>query len=609
MEFILGCNYWASNAGADMWKNFDIEVIDKDLCELSKYGIKYLRVFPSWREFQPVSPLLMNSSTLIGYATEKKSNKYYLDEEMLERFSAFLDVCDKYGMKTIVGLVTGFMSGSMLIPTALYGKNIITDPVALYFQQIYIKGMVSRFKDREAIYAWDLGNECNEMGKINCTEEASNWTATVSNAIRASDNTRPVVSGMHYLSPEKGWTIYGQAEFNDILTTHPYPYWCEGTRMDETLSLRNTLFATGQSKYYAEIGKKPCLAEEMGSMGPMVCSNEHSADFLRTNLFSLWANGAIGAMWWCAHDQTELNTFPYTIQMVERELGLLTKDYEPKPALLEYKKFSEFLSTLDLELPSARTEGVCILSRTQRQWGVAFVSYILARQAGFNVRFEYSDAPLEDSPLYILPSVNDIHIMPKNRFDELKQRVANGSDLYISLDNAILAEFESLAGIKVIDSYASTRDYVAEIDGTRLEFSKYGNLIFEKTTAEVLAYDNENNVFLSENKYGKGRVFVVNAPIEANLIEKHDAFRDGVCNLYKKVFKDHIDGVLVKSRDESLLITTHDTGNGLIVVAINHSPNAIDFDKIDTCGYKIKKFYYGSNEKIAPYDACVFKVK
>ena len=57
MEFMLGCNYWASNAGTEMWRQFDIEVIKKDVAELSKYGVKYLRVFPMWRDFQPVMPV------------------------------------------------------------------------------------------------------------------------------------------------------------------------------------------------------------------------------------------------------------------------------------------------------------------------------------------------------------------------------------------------------------------------------------------------------------------------------------------------------------------------------------------------------------------------
>lgn len=45
MEFILGCNYWASNAGIEMWREFEPDTIDNDLKILSTHGVKYLRVF------------------------------------------------------------------------------------------------------------------------------------------------------------------------------------------------------------------------------------------------------------------------------------------------------------------------------------------------------------------------------------------------------------------------------------------------------------------------------------------------------------------------------------------------------------------------------------
>ena len=45
MDFILGCNYWASNAGADMWRCFDANAIEKDIKTLSEYGITHIRAF------------------------------------------------------------------------------------------------------------------------------------------------------------------------------------------------------------------------------------------------------------------------------------------------------------------------------------------------------------------------------------------------------------------------------------------------------------------------------------------------------------------------------------------------------------------------------------
>lgn len=51
---MIGCNYWASHAGIEMWKNCSAETIRGDLKALSQCGVEYLRVFPLWRDFQPV---------------------------------------------------------------------------------------------------------------------------------------------------------------------------------------------------------------------------------------------------------------------------------------------------------------------------------------------------------------------------------------------------------------------------------------------------------------------------------------------------------------------------------------------------------------------------
>ena len=55
--FWLGCNYWDSEHGTDMWKYFDEKVIREDMECMKKYNVHYLRVFPNWRDFQPVVPM------------------------------------------------------------------------------------------------------------------------------------------------------------------------------------------------------------------------------------------------------------------------------------------------------------------------------------------------------------------------------------------------------------------------------------------------------------------------------------------------------------------------------------------------------------------------
>lgn len=612
MKFMLGCNYWASNAGTEMWRNFDIETIDKDIKTLSEHGVECMRVFPIWRDFQPIMPLYTANGDVVRYCLEggkKLKNNYYLDEEMLGRFSAFLDICEKYNMRLVVGVITGWMSGGLFIPSALYGKNVITDVTARYFEKLYVKGFVKRFKNRKPIYAWDLGNECNCMGRVNDRIEAASWTAEISNAIFSADNSRPIVSGMHGLNIDKGWTISDQAEFTDILTTHPYPYWCEHTRVDELLSYRTLMHPTAQTKYYAEIGKKPCLAEEIGNMGPMLCDDNNAANFLRVNLFSLWANNAAGVMWWCAFDQEKLTTYPYTDQMGERELGLLTSNHTPKPVLNEIKNFSDFLSKVDFELPKAFSRAVCLLTRGQDNWGAAYMTYNLLKKVGLNCDFEYADNGIPDSPLYIMPSVMGLNVLEKENYDELINKVYNGADLYISLDDTVFSQFESFAGLRVIDSYGADNKNCFEFGGVRLEFERKMVFKFISTTAEILAYDVDNNPIITVNKYGKGRVFVVNFPLETNLLNRHNAFVVNDHIIYKNLFADYIDAALVKTEQEGITITCNPSTYGAVVTVINHTDSEKEIKPIIKDGYALDKVYYGDPQFVKPFDASVFTIK
>lgn len=595
-----------------MWRDFDIECIDSDLKVLAENGVKHMRVFPNWRDFQPVEPIFGGGGVLLRYTIKEQplpDNPYYLDSEMLDRFELFLNVCNKYNIKVIVGLITGWMSGRLFVPPALYGKNVISSLTAQYFEQLFIKGFIERFKDRDEIFAWDLGNECNCTGSADNRWETASWVAAMTNAIKAADSSRPVVSGMHDLAvDQKKWTLPDQGLYIDMLTTHPYPFWCSHTDRDEVLSLRTTIHPTAQTKLYSDIGGKPCLAEEIGTMGPMICSDERAADFLRINMFSLWANGATGVMWWCAHDQNELESNPYSYQMVERELGMLYNDRSPKPVLGEMKKFSTWIDGLDFKLPAAETDAVCVLTRDQDHWGVAYMTYALAKQAGLNISFTHGDNELPKSRLYLMPSVNGIQIMTKSRYDELKKRVYDGADLYISLDNAVFSEFEEFTGLKVIDSYKCNENGSAVINGTEISFNRTRNIITEATTAEILVYDNQNRPFLSVNRYGNGRVFVINAPIESNLLGKHNAFDSNVHLVYRELFTSNAKIRCAEVLGENVISTYHPTEDGAFIVALNHYGDEKAFELKIKKGYSVEKVYYGEIGKIKPYDACIFKM-
>lgn len=247
-------------------------------------------------------------------------NPYYLDETMPSHFSDICDIAEKYQIKLIIGLLTGYMSGRVFIPSALFEKNLFTDSTALYFEKKLIQGIVTRFKDKSAIFAWDLGNECNSMCPLTSRMAAATWTAFVSNTIRAYDSTRPVISWMHELHADtstKVWTLKDQGEFTDILTTHPYPYWTEHAQWEEIGSMRTTMHATCQTKFYSGIGEKIAFTRNVKYKTESVGAQVIVCDQEGTPAISKYSYGK-GTVWYV--------NFPLE-EMLLKEKGAFENNY------------------------------------------------------------------------------------------------------------------------------------------------------------------------------------------------------------------------------------------------------------------------------------------
>ena len=613
MEFMLGCNYWASNAGVDMWRQWDEAVIRSDLEILSEYNVKYVRIFPVWREFQPIIPCYTNSARFVQFRLEgdrAPENPYYLDEIMLKRFETFLDICDGLGLKVIVGLITGFMSGRLHIPAALFGKDLFTDPTALLFQQRLVAGIIQRFKHRDTICAWDLGNECRGMGKVTDDTVSTNWTGLITNTIRANDSTRPVISGLNVMAVDKEegvWSCDGQAEFVDMVTTHPYPYWM--SNKDKNISFRILLHATYENKLYADLSKKGCMVEEIGTVGPMVCSDEAAADFARLNMLSNYAHGSTGFLWWCANEQTNLNNIPYTWYMTEIELGMLDSKMKPKPVLLEMKKFGDFMTDKKFNLPKAKDDVVCVLTKSQQQEYVGHMAFCLAKQNDLTLGFCFGENDIPESDAYIVPSIYSDRVMKRESYDYLKDRVYNhGATLCITNDAGILAGFNNLAGVTVQDSGLYAHTGTITLYREEIRFSRRRTTFITPDNAEVLAYDDMGNPAITSVNYGKGKVFYVNFPLEAMLIDENNAFDTNRHLVYKKVFADVIAKKNVTSKNKYVSVTEHTDGDETHICAINYSGEAQNPELVfNSC--EADKICRGNFDEIPPCDGVIFTIK
>ncbi len=622
--FWLGCNYWASHAGTAMWSDWQPEVVRRDLDLLAQSGIDTLRVFPLWPDFQPIR--LLRKYGLIPYeyrlgeeplpATEE--GRAGVSAEMLARFGVLADEAHARGLRLVVGLITGWMSGRLFVPPALENKNVITDPEAIMWQVRFVRCFVRRFRDHPALAAWDLGNECNCMSPAGSRHAAWLWTAALADAIRAEDQGRPVISGMHGLNADtyhlnSHWKIEDQGELTDILTVHPYPLFTPHCDRDPINTLRSGLHATAESVLYSDVGGKPCFAEEVGTLGPSVCSDEIAGDYLRTILFSLWSHGDLGMLWWCAFDQAHLEHAPYDWVAIERKLGLFRGDFTAKPVAGELRKFSAFLKQKAPVLAERVRDAVCLLTEGQDMWGTAFATFLLAKQAGFDLAFQTSAQPLRPSNLYLLPSLKN---QPSRRFSlELMERVQEGATLYVSVDDPTLSDAREWFGVEVQTRRQRVGPAEIEWQGQSFRIASPIKWDLRNQGAEVLASEADGNPAFTRCRYGKGTVYFLTVPLETFLIQQPGVFHEPAAIPFRR-FYEEISAEARKARvlqtiSPSVGITEHPRDDRFRhAVLINYGIERIDAQLRLSPGWSVQSVLHGAVLKdgrlgLAPHDGAI----
>ena len=619
MEYMIGVNYWGSKHAVDMWKYWDEESVRDDFEALSKCGVKYARVFPNWRDFQPIEILYRDHMIQkeVSFPNDMPlPNEYGLDPVMLERFGKLCDFAEEFGIKLIVGVITGWMSGRLYAPPAIAGKNCMNDFEALSWIAKFAKGFVKTFKDRDIIAAWDIGNESNNIGFAKSRYEAINWTQNIRNAIVSEDNTRPVQSGMHALAYETRfgnyWLIQDQGEICDVLTPHPYPSPTVGGHLEKINTLRTTVVPTAQVELYSSLGGKPAMIQEQGSFSDILGDADCASDFMRVNLWSGWANGSLGYLWWCAFDQTKIKQPPQDWSMVENELGILREDYSPKKVGLTMKQVGEQMQALPFKtLPAREKDCVFILSEHNEKYGYLISSaYTLAKQAGLEMTFCAYNQKLPDSKLYIVPSSVIWHFIYKQMYYELMQRVKDGATLLITNEDGTYISVEEFMGIKSKGCTMDGNAHVMNIDGEKLPIKYVRKFHIEPTTAKVVATDDgDGSPVMTCNNYGKGKMFFLDVGIEKYLVENANALNDyPYYKIYQKVGEDILKNKKAVSNNPNIAVTIHPTEKGFIAVAINYSDKDLPCDIRWKEGLKVTPVK-GDGKIIGKCDAEIFIVE
>ena len=626
-KFTIGCNYWASNAGTYMWRNWDESVVEDDLKKLSDCGVECLRVFPLWSDFQPISTYIKagrNEMRINDKPLDKSPEGIAgVDPVMIDRFSRFMELCDKYNMKLLVCLLNGWMSGRMFFPPAFTNCNPIVNRTCVKWEIRFIKYFVNRFKDSKTIVAWEPGNETNVLLGVEFADikqdEYYVWLSTLVSTIKSCDPSRPVIAGIHGLSMEGTVPIADIGEICDILTVHPYPAFVPHCFVDDLNTMKSRLHATAESVYYSDLGGKPCLCEEIGTLCNMVGSEAVAAEYLKASANSLWANGSTGIMWWCSHDQGNFLFPPYDWCGVERELGLIKDDGTYKKVADSLKNMRIFRDSHPL-LPDRKRDAVCILTHGQDQWAVAYSGFVLAKQAGLELQFADADYELPVSHIYMLPSVTGEIPLPLRTQKELLRRVSEeGAVLYISWDGALLSGFSDMMGAEVLANRERQCGQTVTVAAINEDLPMEGSrkLVLRPVTAQVLATEENGDPALICNAYGKGKIYFLGFGLEQKLCSQVGAFEKPYYKLYEYLFKADTHSVVTQKNSPLLGITEHPLPEGgWAVTVLNYGTNPIEETlKIEgnfccaSCGKAHSAAPGTATISLAAGEMCIFTVK
>ena len=283
---------------------------------------------------------------------------------------------------------------------------------------------------------------------------------------------------------------------------------------------------------------------------------------------------------------------------MERELGLLRVDGSPKPALLEMKKFADIVSAHPL--PPHRIDATVILTQDTDCWGLAYMSFLLAKQAGFDVRNVWCEDKLPESSLYIMPSITNFKVLSKHRYLELLAKIEAGATLLITADSAGLQPLEPVGIIiETIFDARTPAGVISEKEGLDLSIPRTTHMMISpRTGTEVLAADADGKAAFCCAAYGKGKILFLNAPLESSLLTTPDAF--GVnAQHYSRIYEIAAEkaGIerLVRRSDRQLTLTEHpiDSSN-VAVTAVNNECSPCDAALEIAAPWKVVKCINGT---------------
>lgn len=565
----IGVNYWPRHTAVEMWTRWGPEGIAQDLRQMRALGLNTVRFFLRTADF-----------------ADAEGN---LRPEALEKLDTFLALCRAHGLYVLPSFFVGHMSGMNFPIPWEKGRDFYTDPEVVARSQRFVREIVARYRDEDAILGWLLSNEITHHAGKRETHVLLDWMRALYDAIRQVDSHRPIApgDGADFLRGGPGYpegTLRGIEDMKrgqDFVSLHYY---------------FDPAYDPGGMVRLCDIGQ-PVLVEEFG-VSTALWAELAQADYFRRVLFSTWAAGAAGALAWCWSNFATADLPPYTHHPHELFFGITRADGSEKPAAGEMRRFARLMAQVDAARWAPAPSQAAILVPTTFYVNYPFRSvdrprllkalleaYTLARMAGFDVVFirELALPPSEQVRLLLAPFAD----LLAPTWYKLQGWVEAGGVLWAGFGNAV-PNLEELFGVRP-ERWAK---FPSPPQGERTELrmvETFGDLRPKEqvavsaveapylsvapTKARVLAVDQQGRPALTINAVGQGKAFFCPRSLEwllASGAEPHR--RSPVHRLYRALRSEAGISPPFEAAQPLLSLSVLEDGSEMrLLVAVNQS--------------------------------------
>jgi hypothetical protein len=193
-RFVIGVNYWPRKLGLDLWRRFDVDVVQEDFALLSELGVREAKVNLIWEDFQS-KPESLRCAALAHLLA-------LCDAASAENLK--LELCLMGGHLDGVNCVPSWLLDSAktrfsAYPTLCKGERVDqgircpwSDPLARDASVHFAQGIAKAVGGHSAIASYNLGNEPEKLGRLPEDDSFYLWIDELKEVVSATDPRHPV---------------------------------------------------------------------------------------------------------------------------------------------------------------------------------------------------------------------------------------------------------------------------------------------------------------------------------------------------------------------------------------------------------------------------------